>query len=97
LRHYLESGELLASASLDDALTARSEALRRLWRAHRAEMLPLWTQDHPGTRPWAWWRIDAPEPRRRLGGGGTPCHEVLADEPEYDFGVPARWVSAWQV
>ena len=53
---------------------------------------------HPGHRPWAWWRVEAPEPcRRRLGGIGTPAHECLAHGPEFRFGLPAHWVTPWQV
>ena len=29
------------------------------WSEHRAELLPL---VDPGSRPWAWWQYDAPEP-----------------------------------
>jgi hypothetical protein len=86
-----------AAATVDEHLARRGEALGRVWRAHKSEILPDFIRAHPGQRPWAWWRYDAPEPRRRLGGVGTPCHEVLAYEPEYDFGVPARWVTARMV
>ena len=41
-------------------------ARRAAWHAHKAELLPL---VDPGSRPWAWWQYDAPEP-------------VLAREPE---------------
>ena len=33
------------------------------------------------------------EPRRRLGGIGTPSHEVLNVWPHYAFGIPTSWVS----
>lgn len=42
----------------------------------------------PRRRPAAWWRYDAPEPRRRLGGRGEP-----ADESDLWLGVPAAWLS----
>jgi len=87
--------------------------LRDDWLAVRDEVLEDW---HPGTRPWAWWRWDAPrwpratwpariadlgewaddlfaEPRRRLGGIGTPIYECLNYLPEFVAGVPVRWVS----
>lgn len=35
---------------------------------------------------------DAPEPRRRLGGTGTPCHECLAYVVHYAYGVPTSWI-----
>ena len=44
-------------------------ARRAAWHAHQAELLPL---VDPGSRPWAWWQYDAPEP-------------VLAREPELAY------------
>ncbi len=82
---------------------------RRLWNELRDGLLPGWIADHPGTRPWAWWLLDAPREaltagrsagelhphRRRLGGTGTPCYEVLNYVPEFCLGVPASWVSGF--
>jgi hypothetical protein len=42
---------------------------------------------HPGTRPWAWWRYEAREPRRRLGGKGVS----LRDDWSY-WGTPGSYV-----
>jgi hypothetical protein len=96
-RHYLECGEVRGDASLSDVLAARSASLRGLWRDFAAEVLSPWISAHPGRRPWAWWRVAAPEPRRRLGGVGDPAHEHLALEPVCDFGIPRHWVTVWQV
>jgi hypothetical protein len=38
-----------------------------------------------------------PLPRRRLGGVGTPAHEVLAHAPAFWRGVPSGWISRWDV
>lgn len=35
------------------------------------------------------------EPRRRIGGVGTPSYEVLNVVPDFDYGLPTSWVSAW--
>ncbi len=70
--------------------------LRAAWDRVRDEILAEWIEEWAGSRPRHWWRFEAPELRRRLGGTGTPCHEVLADSPWYIFGVPASWVSQWQ-
>ncbi len=70
--------------------------LRAAWNQIKDEVLAGWIEELPGTRPLHWWRFSAPEPRRRLGGTGTPSHEVLADTPWYIFGIPASWVSRWQ-
>ncbi len=37
--------------------------LREPWEAVKAELLPAWIREHPGTRPFAWWELDAPDPR----------------------------------
>ncbi|MFA9477109.1 hypothetical protein ACERK3_02260 [Phycisphaerales bacterium AB-hyl4] len=50
---------------------------RRAWEVLRDDLLPEWIADHPGTRPWAWWRYDAPERRQRVDG---PPHPF--DNPE---------------
>ena len=34
------------------------------------------------------------EPRRRLGGTGTPSHECLAYWPHFALGIPVHWLSA---
>ena len=46
------------------------DAAREGWQALRGELLPAFVDKYPGTRPWAWWEYEAPEPRRRLGGKG---------------------------
>jgi hypothetical protein len=68
-----------------------------LWREHGEEIVADWIAEHPGTRPWKWWAVDAREPRRRLGGIGTPAHEALAYAPSFAFGIPTHWVSPWDV
>jgi hypothetical protein len=44
------------------------EQLEALWKQHGADILDVWIVEHPGTRPWAWWRWTASEPRRVLDG-----------------------------
>ena len=38
------------------------------WQEHRVEVLAIHLRQAPGTRPWAWWRWSAMEPRRVLTG-----------------------------
>jgi hypothetical protein len=56
-----------------------------------------WTYDAPrqplGTFPGVWYDGERPEPRLRLGGIGTPAHEVLACVPYFPFGLPASWLT----
>lgn len=58
------------------------EAVREAWEIFRDEILHDWIRDKPqypgyygpgpGTRPWAWWKFDAPELRRRIDGKPHP-------------------------
>jgi hypothetical protein len=55
-----------------------------------------WRWDAPrcakGTYPG--WHYDSKltEPRKRLGGIGTPCHECLGYFPSFSYGVPNNWL-----
>jgi hypothetical protein len=35
--------------------------------------------------------------RRRVGGTGTPRHEVRGATPAFDRGLPTQWFSAWEL
>lgn len=64
---------LLEEAPANDAdslwaLLQHGSRLEALWREYGPAVLPLWVRRYPGTRPRAWWRHAAPEPRRRLDG-----------------------------
>ena len=78
---------------------------RELWEHFKDALLADWIATRPGTRPWAWWKYDAPrwhdeehegwrlsEPRQRLGGTGTPVYERLNEGPCFRFGIPDRWI-----
>lgn len=43
------------------------EQLVEYWEKMREEILAEYISQHPGTRPWAWWHFEAPEPRRMVG------------------------------
>ena len=91
-RHAETRFDLFAMLHLEHP-TGRGDEPRRIWDAVRDEIMSWWPERHPGTRPKAWWRLDAPrwddpwegwychgtfaEPRRRLGGKGTPIYECL--------------------
>jgi hypothetical protein len=38
-----------------------------------------------------------PEPRKRIGGTGTPASDVLACVPTFSYGLPSIWISRQQV
>jgi hypothetical protein len=81
---------------------------KKMWEKYKNFILADWLQNRPGTRPWAWWRFDAPrwqksfngayfegtlpEPRQRVGGVGGPQFEHLGVKPRFSFGVPVDWL-----
>jgi hypothetical protein len=69
------------------------EEIGAAWAAYRDAVIAEHVAEHPGTRPLRWWEIDAKEPRRRIGGTGTPAAEVLAHGPSFHYGLPAVWIT----
>lgn len=66
------------------------------WETHRAEILTSWVAANPCSRPWAWWRFDAPEPRRRIGGTGDTFDDQYSVS-ECPYGIPDHWVTAHDI
>jgi len=73
------------------------------WIAEAAGTRPSvwWRYDAPrepvGTWPGCYWDGTLPLPRQRIGGIGTPKHDVFAYVPQYRFGVPTLWIEEWEV
>jgi hypothetical protein len=99
---YLEDRPLPPDASFEDdsaywsmdrddgaqeAFRPGRPSVADMWQAMGADIVEEWLQERPGSRPAVWWRYDAPEPRRRLGGVGEPGW------PDLHCGVPNHW--AW--
>jgi hypothetical protein len=76
---------------------APDDELAALWVAHADRIVAEHVNSYPGTRSHRWWQYDAPEPRRRLGGIGTPASDVLAYLPIFRYGLPWIWIEHWQV
>src|SRR5262245_14128434 len=112
MRERLLSGHLwFMRASDDDEAVMRElwfqnrEKLLRYWCQNPQEWkrqntdAPLGYPEPggPGSRPWGWWRFEAPpEPRRRIGGHGVSLREqpdCLEWERELSFGMPRYWAS----
>ena len=53
--------ELLIGPKGDRSAFGSDEVRRCAWLSHAAQLMPL---VHPGSRPWAWWQYEAPEPPR---------------------------------
>ena len=47
-------------------------APREAWEIMREKIMADWIREQPGTRPWAWWKFDAPPPARRERVDGLP-------------------------
>jgi hypothetical protein len=99
--HFLTDGLVpLPEDSGDQA--AEWKQSKDKWEAaleqYSVEIIKLWVEERPGTRPSWWWQRHAPEPcRKRLSGIGDPAFEHLSYVPHYDHGIPATFVSEWDV
>lgn len=91
-RVFLETGERPDGNLGTFTLLGDPHQLRHVWATVGQSILEEWIVSHPCSRPWAWWELEAPEPRRRTGGIGAALHTVLAIEPCVTYQVPLHWV-----
>jgi len=72
------------------------ESEQGVWDQIRDEVLEAYVREHPGRRPSAFWRFDAPEPRRKVAGGGVPAwdrpEKSHMRKPTFSFGIAFQWV-----
>ncbi|MGE3107322.1 MAG: hypothetical protein AB7G11_13990 [Phycisphaerales bacterium] len=59
---------------------------RQAWTELRDELLPEFIREHPFSRPWGWWRFDAPEARRE-------AEEESGDDAGEWLGSPSWWAT----
>ena len=57
-------------------------AMRACWLDYWDTILPIWIENCPGTRPYAWWCFAAPERRRRIDGKPHPFDRSGRKLPE---------------
>jgi hypothetical protein len=50
---------------------------------------PRWKAE--GRHVGAWYAGELPEPRRQVGGVGTPAYEVSAYKPDWPLGISLEW------
>lgn len=108
--YYLQHGTLDGAPPHNEFLDFTDDAeWLHLWERSRDEIMAGWLKEYPATRPYGWWKFDAPkEPiegwdyehfnsaqRQRVGGTGTPSHEVLNVWGGFSFGIPNSWVEPW--
>lgn len=108
---YLTTGNRESGDVETFLLEGDSDRLRAAWGLARDAILADWIKSYPCSRLWGWWTFDAPKEavhgwdherfnsaqRRRLGGTGTPSHEVTCSWGGFDKGIPQGWVDEWQV
>jgi hypothetical protein len=66
--------------------------LRALWNDVGASVVATFANLYPGKRPGVFWRLEAPEMRRRVGGRGVLESALLAVVPTFDHGIPSDWL-----
>jgi hypothetical protein len=98
LRVYFETG-FIGEADEHDAaifnLSGSDAKIDANWLDCQDKIMSDWTVKNPCSRPWAFWRNA--EPRKRIGGIGTPSSEVLAIAPSFEYGIPGHWVKPFDV
>ena len=67
-------------------------AMKQAWETHRDQVIAGWIKENPCTRPYAFWRFDAPEGRKQIGGSG--CVDYLGMRISAD-GLPEYWQIQW--
>jgi hypothetical protein len=66
--------------------------LRATWESHKAEVLAGWIKERPCSRPYAFWFLDAPEPRRQVSGVGNGWSPGMGMDRK---GLPRYWQPEW--
>lgn len=112
IKYYFESGDDVTPENEGHPEVLNMiffEDERAEWEKYKVEILEQWILINPCSRPWGWWKWEAPKEaipgcdfeavaqRKRVGGMGTPSHEVLNVWGGFAFGIPESWVDQWQV
>ena len=63
------------------------DQLAEVWGDVGEEITAAHIRHKPGTRPWGWWKFDAPGPRRRLGGTGEMTGPLAFGRPWQTAGI----------
>lgn len=94
-RRHLESGFDPFRTAFRGRENAFDEAgARDCWHAIGGMILTDWIVAYPGTRPWAWWRYDAPERRHCTNGVhpfDDPDRQAKVDEVAAQPGTHPRY------
>ena len=73
IAHLLHHKGYFSRFGIDDSRSQFDEkGFHEAWDLLREALLPQFLSQFPGKRPFAWWRCDAPERRRRINGKPHP-------------------------
>jgi hypothetical protein len=100
--NWLLHGEETEGPNRFSFLTWSDKDRLQTWAFIKGKAINDWIEEHPGTRPFAWWLYDAPrEPvkgfdpdtyreaqRRRIGGIGTCEHDLHGGTLDFEKGIP---------
>lgn len=92
LLDYFESGN--TEGETLDLFVIRTDRnkLQSVWNEHKGEILEKWIKEYPGFRPFAWWKFESPEIRKRIGGTGLPSWEAGNSVKSIFYkGIPSDW------
>jgi len=67
-------------------------AMKQAWESHRDELLADWIEKNPCSRPFAFWKFDAPELRKQISGSGDVDYEGACISSD---GLPEYWQVEW--
>ena len=68
-------------------------AMKEAWDVYRDEVVADWIKKHPCTRPFAFWKFDAPEPRKQISGSGDVDYDGVRIDSD---GLPVYWQVNWK-
>ena len=87
--HQLATGHCyVACIAFDDDMEAMKEVREQL----RERIMEVWKAEFAGTRPYAWWKFDAPEYRQRIDGMTHPFDNPEREDMQLYFGKPRMMI-----
>jgi len=83
--HQFASGHcFIAGIAFDDDI----EAMKEAWEQLREPFMEVWKVEFAGTRPYVWWKFDAPERRLRIDGKQHPFDQLERKDFRLSYGRP---------
>ena len=87
--HQLATGHCyIAGTAFDDDM----EAMQVAWEQLREPIMEVWKVEFAGTRPYAWWKFDAPEYRQRIDRNPHPFDNPEREDMQLYFGKPRMMI-----